>query len=141
MSGLAAEEGPSYYGLASTARRESGDLEGGRPREGREGGSYINDDLADEVEAIRLAADFTSRKLLSEQKRDRRDSLAVTPASASRMRIRAILDKQKTLKVSSSPALTSVSRVDILSFQEDEEKSRREKRESQDISKFLWVYR
>ena len=93
------------------------------------------------MEAIRLAADFSSRKLLSEQKRDRRDSLAVTPASASRMRIRAILDKQKTLKVSSSPALTSVSRVDILSFQEDEEKSRREKRESQDISKFLWVYR
>ena len=134
MSGLAVEEGPSYYGLASTARRESVELE-------REGGSYINDDLADEVEAIRLAADFSSRKLLSEQKRDRRDSLAVTPASASRMRIRAILDKQKTLKVISSPALTSVSRVDILSLQEDEEKSRREKRESQDISKFLWVYR
>ena len=131
--------GPSYYGLGSAARRESCELDGpGRPRESC---SYINDDLADEVEAIRLAADFSSRKLLSEQKRDRRDSLAVTPASASRMRIRAILDKQKTLKVISSPALTSVSRVDILSFQEDEEKSRREKRESQDISKFLWVYR
>ena len=133
MTGLAVEEGPSYYGLASTARRESGELE-------REGGSYINDDLADEVEAIRLAADFSSRKLLSEQKRDRRDSLAVTPASASRMRIRAILDKQKTLKVI-SPAGTSICRLHILSFQEDEEKSRREKRESQDISKFLWVYR
>ena len=104
MSGLAVEEGPSYYGLASTARRESGELE-------REGGSYINDDLADEVEAIRLAADFSSRKLLSEQKRDRRDSLAVTPASASRMRIRAILDKQKTLKVShpAGRCVTSIS--------------------------------
>lgn len=87
-------EAPSYYGLASTARRESRDLDC-RVRD-----SYINDDLADEVEAIRLAADFSSRKLLSEQKRDRRDSLGVTPASASRMRIRAILDKQRTIKVS-----------------------------------------
>ena len=82
-------EAPSYYGLASTARRESRDLD-----------CRVNDDLADEVEAIRLAADFSSRKLLSEQKRDRRDSLGVTPASASRMRIRAILDKQRTVKVS-----------------------------------------
>ena len=91
------EEGPSYYGLASSARRESCDVEG---RAGEvSSSSYVNDDLADEVEAIRLAADFASRKLLGEQKRDRRDSLAVTPASASRMRIRAILDKQKTLKV------------------------------------------
>ena len=129
--------GPSYYGLASSARRESCDVEG---RAGEvSSSSYVNDDLADEVEAIRLAADFASRKLLGEQKRDRRDSLAVTPASASRMRIRAILDKQKTLKVI-SPDI-SQSAVEILSFQEDEEKSRREKRESQDISKFLWVYR
>merc|ERR1712062_357740 len=45
-------EAPSYYGLASTARRESRDLDC-RVRD-----SYINDDLADEVEAIRLAADF-----------------------------------------------------------------------------------
>ena len=128
--------GPSYYGLGSSARRESCEVEG-RPWESS---TYINDDLADEVEAIRLAADFSSRKLLSEQKRARRDSLAVTPASASRMRIRAILDKQKTLKVI-RPGGISVSRVEILYFQEDEEKSRREKRESQDISKFLWVYR
>ena len=100
MSAVDTEDGPgpSYYGLGSAARRESCELDG-RTRE-RERESYINDDLADEVEAIRLAADFSSRKLLSEQKRDRRDSLAVTPASASRMRIRAILDKQKTLKVS-----------------------------------------
>ena len=86
-------EGPIYYGLGSAARRESKDLDS-RVRD-----SYINDDLADEVEAIRLAADFSSRKLLSEQKRERRESLGVTPASASRMRIRAILDKQRTLKV------------------------------------------
>ena len=108
MSALEPEDGPgpSYYGLGSAARRESCELDSpGRPRESC---SYINDDLADEVEAIRLAADFSSRKLLSEQKRDRRDSLAVTPASASRMRIRAILDKQKTLKVISA-AVTSIS--------------------------------
>ena len=108
MSTLETEagSGPTYYGLGSSARRESCELEGRGVREGRE--RYINDDLADEVEAIRLAADFSSRKLLSEQKRDRRDSLAVTPASASRMRIRAILDKQKTLKVISA-AVTSIS--------------------------------
>ena len=63
--------------------------------------SYINDDLADEVEAIRLAADFTSRRLLSEQRRDRRDSVAGSAASASRLRIRSLLDKQKTVRVSS----------------------------------------
>ena len=61
--------------------------------------SYINDDLADEVEAIRLAADFTSRRLMSEQRRDRRDSVAVSAASASRLRIRSLLDKQKTVRV------------------------------------------
>ena len=102
MSAVDTEDGPgpSYYGLGSAARRESCELDGRTRERERERESYINDDLADEVEAIRLAADFSSRKLLSEQKRDRRDSLAVTPASASRMRIRAILDKQKTLKVS-----------------------------------------
>ena len=70
ISALEAEDsgGPIYYGLGSTARRESRDL-----RDGRD--SQINDDLADEVEAIRLAADFSSRKLLSEQKRERRESL------------------------------------------------------------------
>ena len=97
MPALETEEapGPIYYGLGSTARRESRDLD----CRGRDSHSHINDDLADEVEAIRLAADFSSRKLLSEQKRERRESLGVTPASASRMRIRAILDKQKTIKV------------------------------------------
>ena len=59
--------------------------------------SYINDDLADEVEAIRLAADFSSRRLMSQQ---RRDSVAVSAASASRLRIRSLLDKQKTVRVS-----------------------------------------
>ena len=107
------EEGPSYYGLASSARRESCDVDG---RAGEvSSSSYVNDDLADEVEAIRLAADFASRKLLGEQKRDRRDSLAVTPASASRMRIRAILDKQKTLKVI-SPAGASISTAELIFY-------------------------
>ena len=115
MSALETEAGggPTYYGLGSSARRESCELEGRGVREGRE--RYINDDLADEVEAIRLAADFSSRKLLSEQKRDRRDSLAVTPASASRMRIRAILDKQKTLKVMRACGVTAVQLLFYLS--------------------------
>ena len=37
---------------------------------------------------------------MSEQKRDRRDSVAVSAASASRLRIRSLLDKQKTVRVS-----------------------------------------
>ena len=93
LSALESEDGSVYYGLGSAARRESKDLDG-KVRD-----SYINDDLADEVEAIRLAADLSSRKLLSEQKRDRRDSVAVSAASASRLRIRALLDKQKTSRV------------------------------------------
>merc|ERR1711983_23866 len=116
LSALESEDGSVYYGLGSAARRESKDLDC-KVRD-----SYINDDLADEVEAIRLAADLSSRKLLSEQKRDRRDSVAVSAASASRLRIRALLDKQKTSR-------------------EDEDRVRMEKRESQDVSKFLWVYR
>merc|ERR1712111_61171 len=116
LSALDSEDGSVYYGLGSAARRESKDLDG-KVRD-----SYINDDLADEVEAIRLAADFSSRRLMSEQKRDRRDSVAVSAASASRLRIRALLDKQKTSR-------------------EDEDRMRMEKRESQDVSKFLWVYR
>merc|ERR1711983_527756 len=116
LSALESDDGSVYYGLGSAARRESKDLDG-KVRD-----SYINDDLADEVEAIRLAADLSSRKLLSEQKRDRRDSVAVSAASASRLRIRALLDKQKTSR-------------------EDEDRIRMEKRESQDVSKFLWVYR
>ena len=83
--------GAVYYGLGSTARQE--DLDS-KVRD-----NYINDDLADEVEAIRLAADFSSRRLMSEHKRERRDSVARTGASASRMRIRALLDKQKTMRV------------------------------------------
>ena len=55
----------------------------------------INDDLADEIEAIRLAADFTSRRLLNEQKKEGGSS-----ASSSRQRIRALLDKQKVQRVS-----------------------------------------
>ena len=98
--------------------------------------SYINDDLADEVEAIRLAADFTSRRLMSQQ---RRDSVAVSAASASRLRIRSLLDKQKTVRVSIVIILTWKSKM--MSLQDDEDAKRREKRESQDISKFLWVYR
>ena len=101
--------GPVYYGRGSTARRDSAT----NTKDARDD---INDDLADEVEAIRLAADFSSRKLLSEQKRDRRDSLAVTPASASRMRIRAILDKQKTLKVMRASTVTAISPAHVLSL-------------------------
>jgi len=104
------EQGAVYYGMGSTARRSSKDFESKRE-------SVINDDLADEIEAIRLAADFTSRRLLNEQKKDGGSS-----ASSSRQRIRALLDKQKVQR-------------------EDEEKARQEKRESQDITKFLWVYR
>ena len=109
--------------------------------------SYINDDLADEVEAIRLAADFTSRRLLSEQRRDRRDSVAVSAASASRLRIRSLLDKQKTVRVSSEQREKQIDSLfqgnmsKLISLKDDEEAKRREKRESQDISKFLWVYR
>jgi len=110
------DQGAVYYGAASTARRSSKDIEASRHA------SYIDDDLADEVEAIRLAADFSSRRLLSEQKRDQRDSVHITPATSSRLRIRQLLDKQKNMR-------------------DDEEKQRKEKRESQDITKFLWVYR
>merc|ERR1711915_689690 len=56
------EQGAVYYGMGSTARRTSKDFESKRE-------SVINDDLADEIEAIRLAADFTSRRLLNEQKK------------------------------------------------------------------------
>merc|ERR1711970_1133295 len=104
------DQGAVYYGMGSTARRSSKDIDYKRE-------SIINDDLADEIEAIRLAADFTSRRLLNEQKREGRSA-----ASSSRQRIRALLDKQKTQR-------------------EDEEKTRQEKRESQGVTKFLWVYR
>ena len=84
--------------------------------------SYINDDLADEVEAIRLAADFTSRRLMSEQKRDRRDSVAVSAASASRLRIRSLLDKQKTVRVRTEMGFIYFEQLaKMTSLQEDEE--------------------
>merc|ERR1719483_1424775 len=103
-------QGAVYYGMGSTVRRSSKDIENKRD-------SIINDDLADEVEAIRLAADFTSRRLLSEHKKDSSSS-----ASSSRLRIRALLDKQKNQR-------------------DEDEKVRKEKRESQDVTKFLWIYR
>ena len=80
--------------------------------------SYINDDLADEVEAIRLAADFTSRRLMSQQ---RRDSVAVSAASASRLRIRSLLDKQKTVRVSIVIILTWKSKMMPLQDDEDDD--------------------
>merc|ERR1712025_701817 len=109
---LPGQHGAAYYGQSSAVRR--GSKEGGVETSAAE----IDDDLADEVEAIRLAADFTSRRLLSEQ---RRESVA-PPTSGSRLRIRALLDKQKNQR-------------------EEEERERNKKRESQDITKFLWVYR
>ena len=81
------DQGAVYYGMGSTARRSSKDIDYKRE-------SIINDDLADEIEAIRLAADFTSRRLLNEQKRE-----GGSAASSSRQRIRALLDKQKTQRV------------------------------------------
>ena len=77
---------------------------------------------------------------MSEQKRDRRDSVAVSAASASRLRIRSLLDKQKTVRVRTE-LIYFEQLAKMTSLQEDEEAKRREKRESQDISKFLWVYR
>merc|ERR1719500_876489 len=64
------DQGAVYYGLGSTARRSSKDIDNKRE-------SIINDDLADEIEAIRLAADFTSRRLLNEQKKE--DQLRAPP--------------------------------------------------------------
>merc|ERR1712059_174271 len=104
------DQGAIYYGAGSAARRSS--IYVGRDS------CVINEDLADEVEAIRLAADFSSRRLLQEQRKES----GATGASTSRLRIRALLDKQKNQR-------------------EEEDKIRKEKRESQDVSKFLWVYR
>merc|ERR1711973_303562 len=72
---------PVYYSMDSSARRRS--------RDGSNIRHKVDDDLADEVELIRLAADLSSRRLLAEQKRD------VTGGSSSRSRIRAVLDKQR----------------------------------------------
>lgn len=57
-----------------------------------------DDDLADEVEAIRLAADLNSRRLLAEQRKEAGGG----GGSLSRTRIRALLDKQRTQRVNSS---------------------------------------
>jgi len=98
---------PVYYARDSSARRRSRDSSNIR----RE----VDDDLADEVELIRLAADLNSRRLLAEQKRD-------VGVGSSRSRIRAVLDKQRNQR-------------------EDEERARQERRESQDFNRYLWVYR
>ena len=55
----------------------------------------MDDDLADEVEAIRLEADLNSRRLLAEQKKEDVGG----GGSASRTRIRALLDKQRAQRV------------------------------------------
>ena len=92
-SGRGEMEGPVYYGINSTARRSSQDCGGA-------GGvkkdiNVINDDLADEIEAIRLAADFSSRRMLNDQKKEP----TTGSASSSRLRIRALLDKQTKQRV------------------------------------------
>merc|ERR1711962_1587652 len=110
-SGRGEREGPVYYGMNSAARRSSQDTVS------RRDSCAVNDDLADEIEAIRLAADFSSRRMLNDQKKESGGS-----ASSSRLRIRALLDKQKTQR-------------------DEDEKVRQSKRESQDLSKFVWVYR
>jgi len=99
---------PVYYAMDSAFRTKSKDDSIVR----RE----VEDDLADEIELIRLAADLSSRRLMAEQKRDSGSG------SSSRTRIRALLDKQRNQR-------------------EEEEKARQEKRESQDFNRYLWVYR
>merc|ERR1712226_656618 len=112
-SGRGEREGPVYYGMNSTARRSSQDVVTNRDS------CVVNDDLADEIEAIRLAADFSSRRMLNDQKKDP----TTGSASSSRLRIRALLDKQTKQR-------------------EEDDKVRQQKRESQDMSKFnMWTYR
>ena len=86
-SGRGEQEGPVYYGMNSTARRSSQDCGGAGAKKDI---NVINDDLADEIEAIRLAADFSSRRMLNDQKKQS----TTGSASSSRLRIRALLDKQ-----------------------------------------------
>ena len=86
------QEGPVYYGMNSTARRSSQDF----PKKNETKTNVINDDLADEIEAIRLAADFSSRRMLNDQKKEP----TAGSASSSRLRIRALLDKQTKQRVS-----------------------------------------
>jgi hypothetical protein len=61
----------------------------------------LQEDLADEVEAIRLAADISSRRLLADQMREggAAPTSGGTGGSTSRLRIRALLDKQKCQRV------------------------------------------
>ena len=93
-SGRGEQEGPVYYGINSTARRSSQDCGAGAKKDI----NVINDDLADEIEAIRLAADFSSRRMLNDQKKEP----TTGSASSSRLRIRALLDKQTKQRVGSS---------------------------------------
>merc|ERR1711962_908728 len=62
-SGRGEREGPVCYGMNSAARRSSQDTVS------RRDSCAVNDDLADEIEAIRLAADFSSRRMLNDQKK------------------------------------------------------------------------
>ena len=91
-SGRGEQEGPVYYGMNSTARRSSQDCGGAGAKKDI---NVINDDLADEIEAIRLAADFSSRRMLNDQKKES----TTGSASSSRLRIRALLDKQTKQRV------------------------------------------
>ena len=130
-SGRGEQEGPVYYGMNSTARRSSQDCGGAGAKKDT---NVINDDLADEIEAIRLAADFSSRRMLNDQKKES----TTGSASSSRLRIRALLDKQTKQRVGFS-RLVICNGHNLL--QEEDDKVRQQKRESQDMSKFMWVYR
>ena len=129
-SGRGEQEGPVYYGMNSTARRSSQDCGGAGAKKDI---NVINDDLADEIEAIRLAADFSSRRMLNDQKKES----TTGSASSSRLRIRALLDKQTKQRVGVSRLWSFVMNF----LQEEDDKVRQQKRESQDMSKFMWVYR
>jgi hypothetical protein len=65
----------------------------------------LQEDLADEIEAIRLAADISSRRIMADQLRDGGGGSASSgggggaASSSSRLRIRALLDKQKYQRV------------------------------------------
>ena len=98
-SGRGEQEGPVYYGINSTARRSSQDFGGNEKNK-----NVINDDLADEIEAIRLAADFSSRRMLNDQKKEP----TAGSASSSRLRIRALLDKQTKQRVGTSGTQTDM---------------------------------
>jgi len=102
---------PVYYNNHSAIRRLSADNNNKTV--------HINDDLADEVEAIRLAADFSSRKLMMDMEGSNSLPRGST-ASSSRQKIRALLDKQK------------VQREEASSSSKDADYS---------MGRMLWVYR